>query len=277
MIPLFVGGTGRSGTTITLKYLGTHSKIYASDPLEIRLLTETNGLLDLFETKNLDIFKEMFVKKWSFGTNQTIGLGSTIPVQQLKNVVNSLDASAESIQNFYTDIFKLQTGFKQTALYLGDSTPSTIRYAHRIVKLFPESKFLHFFRDGRDSAYSIYKMRNFFSVKNNKNEFDCLEWWYERVLQSFLSTRNLNPNSYLNVRFEEFILDIKEKCSFKIFNFLNLDQEQSNKEFFLNKVSSDRVSIGEWKSLKTWKEYDLRYSMLLKELEKQGILIESWY
>lgn len=277
MIPLFIGGTGRSGTTVTLEYLGKHSKVYASNPLELRVLTETGGLLDLFETKNLELFKELFVKKWSFGTNQTIGLSSSIALQQLNIAVNSLDASAQSIQNFYTNIFRLQKGFKENAFYLGDSTPSTVRYAHRIIEVFPKSRFLHLFRDGRDSAYSIYKMRDFFSVKNNKSEFDCLEWWYERVLQSFLSVGKLSSDAYLNVRFEDFILNPREEYRSKVFGFLGLDQDQETKDYFLNQISPDKVSIGEWKSLKTWKEFDLRYSMILKDLEKQGIFIEKAY
>ena len=277
MIPLFVGGTGRSGTTITLEYLGNNSKIYASNPLEIRMLTDTNGLLDLYEKKNLKLFKELFFSKWSPGTNQTIGLNRLIYEKDIQDAIDSLSPNLEDIKNFYLNIFKLQNGFKEKVSYLGDSTPSTIRYAHRIVDLFPESKFIHLFRDGRDAAYSIYKMRDFFSVKNKKNEFDCLDWWHERLIQSFLSLESLDSNSYLNVRFEDLIFNHTEKEQSKMFKFLGLKQEEEDKNYFINHMSKDKVSIGEWKSLKTWKEFDLRYNDILKDLEKNGIFIEKDY
>ncbi len=44
--PLFIGGTGRSGTTIVAKMLGRHSKIYTY-PLETRFIIDPDGLIDL--------------------------------------------------------------------------------------------------------------------------------------------------------------------------------------------------------------------------------------
>jgi hypothetical protein len=44
--PIFIGGTGRSGTTIIAKMLGRHSKIYTY-PLETRFIIDPDGLIDL--------------------------------------------------------------------------------------------------------------------------------------------------------------------------------------------------------------------------------------
>ena len=46
---LFVGGTGRCGTTIVFDYLGNNSKIYPTNKAEIKVLTKKNGLLDLYD------------------------------------------------------------------------------------------------------------------------------------------------------------------------------------------------------------------------------------
>lgn len=45
-LPLFVGGVGRSGTTILMEMLGTHKSIYSFDR-EMRFITDSDGLLDL--------------------------------------------------------------------------------------------------------------------------------------------------------------------------------------------------------------------------------------
>ncbi len=52
---IFIGGTGRSGTTILSKYLGTHSDIYQI-PFESKFITEKYGTLDLYTalTKNFN-------------------------------------------------------------------------------------------------------------------------------------------------------------------------------------------------------------------------------
>ena len=53
---IFIGGTGRSGTTILSKILGLHPEIYTF-PFEIRFITDPDGLLSL---------KTALVDHWSF-------------------------------------------------------------------------------------------------------------------------------------------------------------------------------------------------------------------
>ena len=45
--PLFVGGSGRSGTTIVLNLLKDHPQIHASLPREVKYLTSRFGIIDL--------------------------------------------------------------------------------------------------------------------------------------------------------------------------------------------------------------------------------------
>lgn len=45
---LFIGGTGRSGTTILYRALGCHENIYAL-PREMRFITESDGVIDLVD------------------------------------------------------------------------------------------------------------------------------------------------------------------------------------------------------------------------------------
>ena len=47
VVPVFVGGTGRSGTTVVGDLLGNHSKIRTSTPIEIKFLTNRSGLVDV--------------------------------------------------------------------------------------------------------------------------------------------------------------------------------------------------------------------------------------
>jgi|SaaInlStandDraft_4_1057021.scaffolds.fasta_scaffold00354_8 hypothetical protein len=54
--PIFIGGTGRSGTTILSKILSKHSEVYSFDQ-ELRFLTDPDGLISL---------KHSLVDHWSF-------------------------------------------------------------------------------------------------------------------------------------------------------------------------------------------------------------------
>lgn len=46
--PVLVGGTGRSGTTVTGSLIGSHPGIWLTDPVELKFLSDPGGLGDLF-------------------------------------------------------------------------------------------------------------------------------------------------------------------------------------------------------------------------------------
>ena len=49
LTPIFIGGTGRSGTTILSKFIGSHEEV-VKIPLESRFMIDKNGLINLFES-----------------------------------------------------------------------------------------------------------------------------------------------------------------------------------------------------------------------------------
>ena len=282
VIPVFIGGTGRSGTTITLELLGKHSNFYASNPLEVRIVTEDDGLLDSFEKNNIENFNSKSELFWFNRTKQNEGLYESINKETINKMTKELNEnfiknSKDSIRKFYIDIFKNQNTFKSDKLYIGESTPSNIRYSNRINKIFPEAKFIHTFRDGRDAAYSMYLMREYFDLAGNKTEFDALDWWYDRTIQSFSALNTLDDSSYISIRFEDLVINNRKECLLKILNFLNLEEEGRINNYFNLKVKKENMKIGSWKNLYTFKDFDNKYSKMLLKLKEQGIIIEKYY
>jgi hypothetical protein len=282
VIPVFIGGTGRSGTTITLELLGQHSNFYASNPLEVRIVTEDDGLLDSFEKNNIEIFNNKISDKWFNRTTQTEGLYRSINKEDADKILKEFNEnfykdSKNAVRNFYIDIFKKQKSFDYNKRYLGDSTPSNIRYADRISKIFPEAKFIHTFRDGRDAAYSIYLMRKYWDLPGNKTEFDALEWWYQRIIKSFSSLNSLSSDKYISIRFEDLIINKREESFLSILNFLNLPEEDKIKQYFNLNVKKEKTNTGAWKNLSTSKDFDRKYDEMLLKLKQQDIIIEKYY
>jgi len=281
VIPVFVGGTGRSGTTITLELLGQHSNFYASNPLEVRIVTEDDGLLDSFENNSLKNFNSKAELFWFNRTEKTQGLYKSINKETIDKMTKELNKdfiknSKDATRKFYIDIFKNQDTFKSDKLYIGDSTPSNIRYSNRINKIFPEAKFIHTFRDGRDAAYSMYLMRKYFDLAGNKTEFDALDWWYDRIVQSFSALNTLN-NNYISIRFEDLIIYNREKSFLKILNFLNLKEEEKMTNYFNSNVKKENMKIGLWKTLHTFEDFNNKYDKMLLKLKEKNIIIEKYY
>ena len=47
--------------------------------------------------------------------------------------------------------------------------------------------------------------------------------------------------------------------------------------FFNTQVTPSQMSIGKWKNMNDWKEFDKKYNFILKNLEFQNIFIERYY
>ena len=280
---LFIGGTGRSGTTIVFSYLGNNSKIYPTKETEIKILTEKNGLLDLYNSKNLNNFND-YIKQTIL--NKDNPYNSFINSFQSKDILIMLDKlnknfnfnNKESIQQFYNDCFYKQNIIKNNIKYLADSTPGSIMHSNKIVEIMPNSKFIHMIRDGRDSGYSEYLLMKDNKFYNNiKNEFDGLNFWYKRIVSSFNATEKLDNKKYINIRLEDFVVYDTKNQKEKIINFLEIANDIQMENFYLNNVKNSLMSVGQWKKSKDWKEYDKKYNLMLKDLKEKNIFIEKYY
>lgn len=280
---LFVGGTGRCGTSIVLEYLGNNSEIYSTKKAEIKVLTTKKGLLDLYDNKNLNDFN-YYIEKAILDKDN----GYNVFINSLKNedvltMLNELNKNfnfnnKESIKQFYNNCFYKQNITKSNIKYLADSTPESVMNSDRIVEIIPNSKFIHMIRDGRDSGYSEYLTMKDYKFSNRiKNEFDGLNYWYERIIKSFKSLEKLNNDKFVNIRIEDFVVNDSKNQKEKIINFLKIDNEIRMKSFYSNKIKESSMSTGKWKQGKNWKEYDERYNLILEDLKQQGIIIEKYY
>jgi hypothetical protein len=280
---LFIGGTGRCGTTILLDYLGNNLKIYSTINSEIKILTATNGLLDSYDTQTLNDFNyyinQCLLNK-NDGQNDFI---NSIKYEDVVEMLKELNKNfkpniKESIKDFYFNCFYKQNIVKNNVKYLADSTPETIMNADRINNILPNSKFIHMIRDGRDSGYSEYLTMKDYKFSNRiKNEFDGLSHWQQRIIKSFKSLKKVSSDKYINVRIEDFVVNDNKNQKEKIINFLKVDDEIHMKSFYLNNIKESSMSTGKWKQGKNWKEYDKQYNLILEDLKQQGIIIEKYY
>ena len=280
---LFVGGTGRCGTTIVFDYLGNNSKIYPTNKAEIKVLTKKNGLLDLYDNKNLNDFN-YHIKQSTL--NKDDGYNAFINSLKNKDILTMLSElnknfnfnNKESIKKFYNECFYKQNITKNNIKYLADSTPESIMNSDRIINIFPNSKFIHMVRDGRDSGYSEYiLMKNYKFANDIKNEFDGLDYWHRRIVKSFESIKKLDNNKYINIRLEDFVIYNNKNEKEKIINFLEIEDEPKMKNFYLKNIKESSMSTGKWQESKNWKEYDEKYSLILEDLKQKNIFIEKYY
>jgi len=304
--PLFVGGSGRSGTTIAINLLNRHSQVHASLPREIKYLTSRSGLIDLVYGRPIGLeegaigvrnnliarilpiigknkmhfFKENLHGVWwsevgkkgkARGLIQAIDDKTLVSAEKnfLVKFKNEPEVAAREL--FYAlSAAQLK---KPDIRYFADSTPVNIMQANYLNRLCPDALFINMVRDGRDVALSVA------TEKWGPNDpYSALKWWSNRVLKAKLALDEVPQNRALTVRLENLVYRNREQSLEEIIKFLDIEPEDALLDFFNTELTKEKLNEGLWKQKVTDPvKFDNKYSEVLERLEDNGIVVERYY
>ena len=289
---IFIGGTGRSGTTILGKLLHRHHQINLSKPVEIKFLTAGTGLLDLHRNPwisrsgkvnlkrngNFLKFQKSVNQKWWERDGKKGGKGglssgisrSSWEVLESELGKNLRIDRTMACQSFFRSFLDLQL-FNESApnskKFWVDTTPPNLMRADEIANLLPGCKFIHIMRDGRDVASSVIKERW------GPDSFDdALIWWSKRMKTILQNTQELN-DQVLHIWFEDLVHFNRDVTLRKILNFLEVSEDDGIRKYFDEIVIPASANSGRWRNEVLDKErYARRYEGLIKKLVERGLL-----
>ena len=301
--PVFIGGTGRSGTTVTLNLLQRHPQFHASLPREIKFLTSRHGLLDLVYTRPLSVEEDLHGYRYNLvtrilpllGRNQMSyftrnlfnrwwseegkagkarGLVQSVSLEVVENAHNEfvrtflLDRTRAAREFFYS---LADAQIRKDALYFGDSTPVNMMHADQIHKLLPDARFINVLRDGRDVAISISKER-----WGPSDPYEALSWWANRVHRAAEALKKIDPSLVLQYRVEDLIVHQREKSYNDLLRFLALEDSPDLREYFAEQLTAEKLHTGRWRTeVKDSERFNAKYKALCKKLLRKGIEINN--
>jgi len=214
----FIIGTGRCGTTMLAQILNAHSKICV--PIELQLFFEhsNNGkrLYELFSSgKNLGWVADDFIRMVASISPHRFDLyfdyesffrRQSYPIKSLAGLLHRL----------YGDICKAKG--KEILI---EQTPWYGQRMDVILQFFPDAKFIHMVRDGRDVALSFSRTPWWDSdPRENLNI-----WATEASKMRDDATRLLPGEQYLEMKYESFIGN-PEKSLGMVTGFLGVSCEK---------------------------------------------------
>lgn len=244
--PIIILGVPRSGTTLLRVLLDSHSQV-AGPP-------ETPWILGSYHPET------------SFRTlTETLCNVFTGPVKNLEGITEKVifDSIRQSILNIL-EVYLNTRGKEKIVL----KTPDDIYYLEFLLQLFPDAKYLHIHRDGRDVAHStINKKKDFFGEAFQKgygeiNFYNSVKrWveWEEKIRKTF---KRKSKNQYHRVSYESLINKPKNTltsiCEFMEISFEleMLDYKQFSHEYpnyeagsfdVRNKTTIEKNNSGKWK------------------------------
>ena len=273
--PILIGGCGSSGTTLLKTILDSHTNIACGQEISVfdhpqiydidikqlhhMLLKQdfssiTSDLVYPIATKFGDTFGLFYP---NFG-KEYHSMAATDYL--LKNAQDS-----KHFWNMYFSNYACRQGKKRWA----EKTPNNVFCIKEILEFFPDAKFVHVIRDGRDVTLSLTQSRNF-------HIFAAIMRWLIAV-EAGIRFRG-NPR-YYEIKYEDLVTQPEDTLK-KLMEFLEEDYDQNMLDF-TEAGKNNPLNYGTTpiftKSVQKWKQtkltpsadrlLDLSLKRLLKELE----------
>lgn len=209
--PFFILGCDRSGTTLL--------RIMLIQSMEIHIPGETYFLPFLREhERSYGDFTEVY-QRWFFirdlQTNRATSETSSFEAFDLtmQEAESALARAAPIKFPTASAVLFRASAQKHGKRYWGDKTPRHVFHIPLLGRMFPDAKFIHVIRDGRDVALSFM---NAGWVKN-RNFPKAARKWKERVEAGISGETTLEKDRYFELRYERLIIDpeqtLKDVCS----------------------------------------------------------------
>jgi len=280
--PVFIGGTGRSGTTVLGDLLNEHSLVRTSNPTEIKFLANRGGFLDVIfgsmnsqienrqkisifhyrtyreraqkellqRSERFDEFANKIWEKWweidapaPHGPGLHVGIDKKDLQKLLDNYSKNIKRNPiEQARKFMESFISLQKDHKGENYWV-ETTPMNISYSHRLIKLFPKAKFIVIRRDPRDVIASLLT-----KDWGPNTPLEGIEWIEARLRSDNDALRAVEPNKVLIIHLENLVTNAPEETYLKILEFLELKDEPAMRKFHTTKMTTENASSGRWKT-----------------------------
>ena len=232
--PIFIVGCERSGNTLLRLILNQSPVLYI--PSESGFLDQLRKQQELYGD-----FTELH-QRWFFirdlQTNKATSKTHSFPIFKL-TLEEAEVAIAETAPTNYSGaafaLFQAATR-KQGKQYWGDKTPRYIFDIPWLAEAFPQAKFIHIIRDGRDVASSLIKA-------GWVNNFVKAAYYWQKKVEAGISARKiLEKRRYYELNYEQLVMypeeTVKDLC-----NWLRLEYVPSMLQ--QNKNATNYIS-GDW-------------------------------
>jgi hypothetical protein len=197
----FVVGSARSGTTLLRMILNAHP--------EVAVPPESRFIVELYRSD--EVRAEDFLAR--LDSHQRWASWDT-PIENVRSQLAGMTTLSypEAIEAAYMAFAK-----NRNKKRYGDKTPRYIEHIPLLSRLWPEAKFVHLVRDGREVALSYADV-----PFGPSTVAKAAVLWKERVVLGVEQGRALGPKRYAEMRYERLLANPQEEIE-RLCSFLDLD------------------------------------------------------
>ena len=310
---VFVGGTGRSGTTVLSHLLGRHSRFFGV-PIECRFHCNPNGLADMVAGRaTMEEFLRKLRTYWWYrvrvGSRALVpagpvgrarvalnrlgwrlrpghggveprvrGLHQIVPRDRFTEAISrfektSSDDLVEASRALFYDLLRpLADEAGKPALV--EMSCFTIAAAPELARIFPEARFVHSVRDGRDSGASKALLGE--KPHHPTDVASGIDFWADRLRQAEEGVRGLAQGDAERlhlVSLDELVWGDRERAYADLLGFLGVEDEPTMREFFDGILTAEAAHRERWREglgEAEQREITARYEATLERIEREA-------
>jgi Sulfotransferase family len=285
MQTIFVGGTGRSGTHVLAKLLGRNSG-FENVSNEVRFHCDPGGFPDLLAgTVTRDEFVATLRSTWwrrvpgwwrSVHRRRVRGLHRNVPRKRFEAAISAFESAYEddpaaACRGLFWDLLgPIATEAGKPGLV--EMSCDTVVEGPALLQVFPDARFVHTVRDGRDAASSrVAKGRG---VVYPRNPEQGIEWWEGRLRRIDEAVKEIPPERLTVVSLDELVYGDRERTYRELLDGVGFEDELEMRSYFETKMSPERAHRERWRkglSEDEQETYMRRYVDALERLERDGV------
>jgi hypothetical protein len=256
---LILVGSGRSGTTYLTRVLrDTMDYGFSAEPkFIVKKLLNLEQFGNLEEDENFERLLKQIYNSHSFDVLRG-AKGVPTNYEELKGHIEQRDF--EHIIYGALDYISFKRGNTKRCF----KDPNALRYISLLAETFPQSKFLHIYRDGRDVAKSTKN----FNWGGNNIYVNAIEW-AKYITLARKEGNKLGESRYLELKFEDMVIN-PENAANEIVKFLGEKEESKVQLFELFNKTLDSNKIYRWMSNYSEEDLKLFENVAGKELKEFG-------
>ena len=274
---VFVGGTGRSGTHIIGKLLGRSADL-ALVPVECRFHVEPRGFPGLLSG---EVSKRRFMRRmrgfWWKGFQGTRRRGMHKFIERdrydaaLEAFSDRFDSEPEeACRRLFYDLLWFRAERKGAKGIVEQST-DVVAAAPTLVRLFPEARFFHVVRDGRDASASRVSQTNRIIYPRTRKQ--GIVWWEQRMSRIAAGIEAIPPERVLEVSIDELVASKFAGALRPLTDFAGIAPGYRVRRYYKSRMDAERANQGRWRRDLTVcdaKAIDELYAAALDRLEAAG-------
>ncbi len=280
---LFVGGTGRSGTHVVAR-LVAKNRHYSLIPVECRFHTDEDGFPGLLAGR---VTKEQFVRRlrgywWKgFQTDRFRGLHKVVPRERFDRAVETFDERFDSDpegacrQLFFDLLQDVRRKARATSTPgIVEQSTDNVAQAAMLLRLFPEARFIHVVRDGRDSSASRVSQRRWLVYPRTRRQ--GLEWWEQRLRRVDAGARDIPEEKLFELELGELLVGGRA-CRLqmrRLARFIGVRNRKRMMRFMRARMSPQTANEERWReglSERRQDQIDRAYREILDRMEADGV------